>query len=427
VKPLLRFGLLILLAVVAGQSAVAYDYPLKDPYLATVIGTPSELQPKLPDKIDYALLDLTVFPERKIPDVFYYQSQFRYSLTYQKVEAPLIFVIAGTGANFYSSNMIFFQKVFYQAGYHVICLSSPTSMNFITTASRTSLPGNILEDARDLYRVMELAWQQVKGRIKVSEFYLTGYSLGGAEAAFVSKLDEERGSFNFKKVLVINPPVSLYSSAKILDQMLLAALPGGLRDWSQWFNRILEAFGEFYETMGRIEISQDYLYDVYSTIYRDKEPKRENLATMIGTVFRISSNNMVFTSDVMTNAGVVVPKNLELGAADSLYDYFRVTSTMTFVDYFHELLFPFYKAKQPQLTEQRAIQIDSMHHIENYLRTSPKIGLMGNEDDLILSPEDVAFLKDVFGSRARIYPHGGHCGNMNYKENVADMLNFFRN
>jgi hypothetical protein len=405
---------------------MAYDYPLKDPYLATVIGTPTQYRPELPDKIDYEMLGLTVFPERDIPDVFFYQSEFRYSLTYQKVKAPLIFVIAGTGSSFYSPNMIFFQKVFYQAGYHVICLSSPTSMNFITTASRTSLPGNIIEDARDLYRVMEMAWEQVKGRIEVTEFYLTGYSLGGAEAAFVSRLDEERGSFNFKKVLVINPPVSLYDSAKILDEMLLAALPDGLQNWSQWFKTTLEAFGEFYKTMGRVDISHDYLYDIYRTIFRGKEPKRENLATMIGTVFRISSNSMVFTSDVMTNAGVIVPKNVELGSADSLYDYFRVTSTMSFVDYFEALLFPYYQAKYPELTERLAIEIVSMRHIEEYLRTSPKIGLMGTEDDPILSPEDVAFLKDVFGSRAKIYPTGGHCGNMSYRENVADMLNFFR-
>jgi hypothetical protein len=128
----------------------------------------------------------------------------------------------------------------------------------------------------------------------------------------------------------------------------------------------------------------------------------------------------------MTNAGVIVPENLEPGAADSLYDYFRLTSTMTFVDYFEELLFPFYKAKYPELTEGLAIEIVSMRHIEDYLRTSPKIGLMGNEDDPILTPEDVAFLKDVFGSRAKLYPFGGHCGNMSYRENVADMLNFFR-
>jgi hypothetical protein len=427
VKRLLRFTLLFLLLGGGWSHGLAYDYPLKDPYLATVIGTPTELQPTLPEKIDYKMMSFKVFPERVIPDVFWYQREFRYSLTYQKGEAPLIFVIAGTGSSFYSSNMIFFQKAFYQAGFHVICLSSPTHMNFITTASETSLPGNIFEDARDLYRVMTMAWEQVKSRIKVSEFYLTGYSLGASEAAFVSKLDEERHTFNFKKVLMINPAVSLYSSAKILDEMLLRALPGGLDDWSDWVHRILGRFAEFYKTMGYINLSHDYLYDVYRTFYKTRQPQQENLATMIGTAFRISSQSMIFTSDVMTNAGVIVPKNRVLGSADSLTDYYKVVGQTTFVDYFDELLFPYYKAKNPTLTPDWAIAVDSLRAIDGYLRSTPKIHLMGNEDDLILSPRDLAYLKEAFGSRAKIYPYGGHCGNMSYRENVAYMINFFRN
>jgi hypothetical protein len=424
-----RFSWLLFFIFLLGgawSQANAYDYPLKDPYVATIIGTPSEFQPKLPQKIDYKMLSFKVFPERVVPSVFWYQRDFRYSLTYQKGEAPLIFVIAGTGSTFYSSNMIFFQKIFYQAGFHVICLPSPTSMNFITTASATSLPGNIIADAADLYRVMTMAWEQVKDRIKVSEFYLTGYSLGASEAAFVAKLDEEKRVFNFKKVLMINPAVNLYSSAKILDQMFLRALPGGLKDFNDWLNRTLGRFAEFYKEMGYIDLSHDWLYDVYKTNFKTQSPKQENLATMIGFAFRISSNNMVFTSDVMTNAGLIVPKNLVLGSADSLYEYFRATSTTTFVDYFDELLFPYYKAKYPELTQERAIEIVSLHNIQAYLEKSPKIGLMGNEDDLILTPQDLNFLKYVFGSRAKLYPYGGHCGNMSYTENVDYMLNFFK-
>jgi predicted alpha/beta-fold hydrolase len=279
-----RFSWFLFFTFIMGGAwcqADAYDYPLKDPYLATVIGTPSEFQPKLPEKIDYQMLSFKVFPEREIPGVFWYQREFRYSLTYQKGAAPLIFVIAGTGSSFYSSSMIFFQRIFYQAGFHVICLSSPTSMNFITTASATCLPGNSIADAVDLYRVMTMAWQQVKDRIKVSEFYLTGYSLGASEAAFVSYVDEQKRGFNFKKVLMINPAVSLYSSAKILDGMILRALPGGLKDFNDWLNRVLGRFGEFYKEMGYIDLSHDWLYDIYKTQFKTQSPKQENLATMI--------------------------------------------------------------------------------------------------------------------------------------------------
>lgn len=72
---------------------------------------------------------------------------------------------------------------------------------------------------------MRLAWLEHQSDVQVTEFYLTGYSLGAAQAAFVSKLDEEQGDFHFKKVLMINPPVSLYTSTSILDDMLAKNIP----------------------------------------------------------------------------------------------------------------------------------------------------------------------------------------------------------
>jgi predicted alpha/beta-fold hydrolase len=183
--------LVLICAVIVGFSgtpAAAYDYKVDDPYVATIVGTPEVLEwDKLPKKVDYELLGLKVFPDRPMPDVFWYQREFLYTLSYQKQAAPLIFVIAGTGSSFYATSMTFLQKAFWGAGFHVICLSSPTHMNFITMASATCVPGNIAEDSQDLYRVMTKAWEQVKDRIKVSEFYLTGYSLGASQAAFVSK------------------------------------------------------------------------------------------------------------------------------------------------------------------------------------------------------------------------------------------------
>mgnify|MGYP000042925780 CR=1 FL=1 len=36
------------------------------------------------------------------------------------------------------------------------------------------------------------------------------------------------------------------------------------------------------------------------------------------------------------------------------------------------------------------------------------------------------FLRKVFGDRLTLYPHGGHCGNLNYRVNSDAMLEFFR-
>lgn len=401
----------------------AYDYPFANPYVATVIGTPAQYGAPLPEKIEIKQLELKVSEDRKVPDVFWYQDALRYSLAYQKEKAPLIFVIAGTGASYSTANMQLLQKVFYRAGFHVISLSSPTHPNFIVTASTSGVPGDIVDDSRDLYHVMERAWQQVKHRIEVSEFYLTGYSLGGAQAAFIAQLDDEKGLFNFKKVLMINPPVSLYNSAEILDEMMVKNIPGGMDGFDAFFKEMMGEFSEIYRVMGYIDLSDEFLY----AVYKKRPPKEENLAAFIGLVFRLSSTNMVFTSDVMSNAGLIVPKNRVLSSADSLTDYFKVTTRTSFIDYFNELFYPYFRSRQPDVTQQALIEQASLESIEDYLKATKKISLVTNEDDFILAPGELDFFRQIFQHRAKIYPTGGHCGNMGYKDNIEHMISLFEN
>jgi hypothetical protein len=413
---------LVSLTSLAWAQDQPYEYPIVNPYEATVIGTPDLFKAPLPEKIAVETLDITVFGDREIPDVFWYWDTFRYSLAYQKGRAPLIFIVAGTGASYNSANMVLLQKTFHKAGFHVINLSSPTHPEFIVSASATQIPGNILDDTRDLYRVMELAWHQVKDRIEVSEFYLTGYSLGGAQSAFLAKLDDERRQFNFKKVLMINPPVSLYNSVNILDTLLEENIPGGLDHFNEFFENMMNKFSKLYKRMGAVDFQGDFLYDVYKL----EPPEEDTLKTLIGLSFRLSSSNMLFTSDVVTNTGYIKPKNLVLSTADSTTDYSKVCWRTSFLDYFNEMFYPFFRARQPGLSKQALIDSVSLKSIEDYLRNTKTIGLVHNEDDIILAPGEIDFFRQVFGSRAKIYPNGGHCGNMIYIENVDYMINFFK-
>jgi predicted alpha/beta-fold hydrolase len=421
-KPLFILLCLAALASTGWGDELPYEYPIVNPYEATVIGTPDFARPELPEKIRVETLDMTVFGDRETPDVFWYWDTFRYSLAFQKGRAPLIFIVAGTGASYNSANMILLQKVFYKAGFHVINLSSPTSADFIAGASATQIPGNIGDDTRDLYRVMQLAWSQVKERIEVSEFYLTGYSLGGAQSAFLAKLDDERLLFNFKKVLLINPPVSLYNSARILDDMLDKNIPGGPDHVNDFFDRMMQKLSRGYKRMGAMDFSGNFLYDIYKFETLD----RESMEALIGLSFRLSSSNMIFTSDVVTNTGYIKPKNLVLTVADSTTDYYKVCMRTSFLDYFSEMFYPFFHARQPDLSKQALVDGLSLKSIEGYLKNTKKIGLVHNEDDIILAPGEIDFFREVFGSRAKIYPNGGHCGNMLYIENVDYMINFFK-
>jgi pimeloyl-ACP methyl ester carboxylesterase len=407
-------------ALAVGSS---YDYPFTNPYVATVVGTPLAHRAPLPERIPEQELELTVFPDRTLPSLLWYDRRLRYSLVYQKGKAPLVFVIGGAGASYQADRTRLLQKVLFQAGFHVLALPSPTHPNFIASASQTQMPGYLEEDAQDLYRVMQLAWRQVREEIEVSAFSLAGYSLGATQAAFVAKLDEEKKAFNFSKVLLINPVVSLYHSATRLDKLLAQNLRGGMDNLNSFVDEVFNDFSAAYKHGSFVNLSSDFLY----AAYRESRPSNVKLAALIGLVYRFSLANMAFTSDVLTNAGYIKPKNLMLTVTDSLTDFFKVAIHVSFLDYFHDLLVPYLQSREPRLTEEALIDKLSLKSIGDYLRRTQGVVLMTNADDIILAPQEVEYLRQVFRSRAKIYPHGGHLGNMGYRENVADMLRFLSN
>ena len=416
----LLFSAYISTAAWAGEEP--YFFPFVNAYEATVMESPPAYEAKLPEKVPTRVFKVRPFPQRDIPEVFWYQDGLRCSLVYQKQRAPLVFIIAGTGARYNSPKMVTMQKALYQGGFHVISITSPTYLDFVVNASTTMVPGHLVEDARDLYRVMEMAWQKVQQDIDVSAFHLTGYSLGGIQSAFVSLLDKEIKSFNFERVLLINPPVNLFNSVSILDKMLAENVPGGIDNFDDFVQDIMEKFAAVSKKLGYVEFSSDYLYRVYK-----KYPPREDfLATLIGFSFRLSSSSLIFAADVMNGGGYVVPKNAGLSNSTSLTPYGNVLFRTGFTDYFHEYFYPYFRAREPGLAEQELIDRLSLQSIEAFLRSDKNIGLMTNEDDIILAPGEVEYLRDVFGNRARIYPTGGHCGNMNHPVNVVDMVNFFK-
>ena len=411
---------LLLLASVAAATATVedYGYPVHDRFVATVIGTPEGYEANLPKEIPFKKRRLNVFPERQLPDVIWYGQEMIYSEALQSRPAPLIFLIAGTGAAHNGAKNVNMAKAFYKAGFHVVSLSSPTYPNFVSAASSTGVVGDAQRDAADLYRVMEMIWSRLDGKIEATSFNLTGYSLGAFNSAYVAKLDEDRKTFNFRKVLLINPPVSLYNSISLLDRMT-ENIPGGEDNFNEFFDKLVEGFSKVYKDQD--EIGGDFLYQAYKAM----DLKDEELAALVGVSFRISSASLVFTSDVMTDYGYVKPKGLELDRYADLTEYNEVLSRLGFTDYYHDFFYPYYKDENPNLTRDQFIATASLIEIADYLRNSPKISVMHNQDDIILEPGEVNFFNEVFGDRATIYPHGGHCGNINYRDNVAHMVSTF--
>ena len=397
----------------------SYSYPYDNPYEASVIGLPPKLEVQLPAAVPTREFTLKVFPEREIPEVFWWEDGLVCSLVYQDHPARLVFVVGGAGARYDAPTTVKLQRLLYQAGFHVIGITSPSHMDFVVNAS-ANFPGDAFGDARDLYRVMRLASEQVRKKIDISSFALTGYSLGAFNAAFLAQLDAEEKQFNFARVLLINPPVNLYTSASTLDQLLVDHIPGGMDKLDDWFRSVLGHVLAVSRQMARTELSGDFLYNVYQSLPRDQQ----NLEALIGLAYRMSAAHMIFTADVMNGGGYIIPTQARLTNSTSLTRYAMVAYHTRFVDYFNDVLLPHLQKEEPGLTRQALLERLSLRRLEPYLRSTDAVGLVTNADDIILGPGELQYLEDVFGTRAHIFPTGGHLGNVFHPQVARAIVGF---
>lgn len=424
---LLLLGLLLPLQTLLAAVPAGYTFPITDPYAATVIGTPLEYRAALPEKIPVDVYSID--NNTKMPDVFWYNDGLKFSAALQDDPAPLVFNIAGTGAAYNSAKNVQVQLALYQAGFHVINLSSPTHLNFLLSASSSHMPGYAPDDAKDIYRVMQQAYDMVKDDISVTEFHITGYSLGAMHAAFVAKIDQQEKKFNIQKVFMINPPVNLYNSVVILDKLFTDNMPivDGRSNPGVFLDQVITSLGESYEPNKGMRLDSDFLYTVYKEKRAGDDFKENTTAEgLIGFSFRLTSSAMVFASDVMTQAAYIVPKGKTFTRSEHLGYYARASAAVTFEEYINDLLIPNLIAKYPNKTRADVIHETSLQSIESFMKNNTNIQITSNRDEIILAPGELAYLENLMGNRITVYPDGGHCGNMIDKFSVNHMVAFFK-
>ena len=440
-KPLIHHYLtaisLLLLTMLNAQAkpvSADYQFPLHNPFEATIAGTPSALRPALPDDADIKQRDysLRLRPEREysLPSNFWPVKTFRYRLAKQSGPAPLIFIIAGTGAHYSNSTMEYLKKLFYGAGFHVAQISSPTAYDFMVGASPYATPGYSPQDARDLYSVMQAIKKQ-QDDLEVTDWHLTGYSLGGLQAAFVSHLDEQKQAFNFKRVLLLNPPVNLYTSVNNLNKLVNTQVLDAA-ETRTFYQLLLEKLTNHFNNKGRFDFDEAMLFELQNSSQRLTE---NELAMLIGSMFRFIAADINFTSDLINRRGMITPIQKKIYDGTNLTPFFKQALMCDFECYIDKQLLPLWRVhfKGPLNPEATAdeddletlIQATSLYALKDYLASNTKIGAMHNADDIILGTGDIRFLKEHLGERFILYPYGGHLGNLNFRDNAADILEFF--
>ncbi|MEG1582821.1 MAG: serine/threonine protein kinase [Cetobacterium sp.] len=415
-KRYLNFIFIFLLSI---SLYAEYDFPMKNPYVATIIGSSKIMTEGIPESVPTKEYQIQLERSKRIPDNLWYEKGFKFSLSKQKGNAPLIYILSGTGSAYNSVRTKNFQRIFYKAGYHVLTVTSVFNSNFVLNVSNSQVPGVLIQDGLDLYNVMKDMLDKVKkeDRLQIDNIYLMGYSMGATHSAVLSYLDSVGKDFNFKRVYMVNPSINLYYSAKVLDDML----DKNIENKAEIGKVVNEVIDEVKKNISPtdLEITEESIY----SIFEKHELSDKKMETLIGLAFNLTSVDLNYVVDQIN--GTHVYSKQTPGKFTNMYPYFEAINFADFSDYLEKLAYPYYlKILGGNLKFNDMIKYGNLRIIGDYLKNEKKIVVVTNEDDFILSPKDKKFIKETFKERSLIYPYGGHCGNMFYQTNVDKMLEY---
>jgi pimeloyl-ACP methyl ester carboxylesterase len=350
--------------------------------------------------------------------VFWFNRKLRVWFSAQDKPAPLAIVISGTGSDGNTAKLSVLRGALYGAGYHVLTMPSPTFPGFIVSTSSTGVAGDLMQDGQDLYAAMQQIIHHLPRKVKITDIDVLGYSLGGANAAIVKSIDAKEGRLKIHRVVMIDPPVSLFSSIGRLDKLFAASIGTGDDAIDNLYRQLYAELANLYRASDRVEIDEDFILGAAAAALKtDAE-----FSAAIALSFRIDLVNVFFAGDLYAGTGVVVDPKNPPKVSDSLEETQRILRNMPFSEYFTKVFAPYYLKRRPNATAATLIADNRLDIIGDALRNDPDYYAQANSDDLILDRQELAWLRHTLGSKIVVYDHGGHLGNIGERQQISDML-----
>jgi len=385
---------------------------------ATVYGTPPQDIAPLPQTVPLKEINIALPWARPLPQVLWFDRRLRVWLSLQDKPAPLVIVIAGTGSDGNSASQSRLRAILYGAGYHVLTMPSPTFPRFIAAASSTGVVGDLRQDGRDLYAAAQAVLAHLPSKAQVTDIHIIGYSLGGANAAVVKSLDATEHHLNIHRAVMINPPVSLFSSLDRLDRLFAQSIGPGEEDLEQLYRRLYARLANYYRATEQMHVETTDMYAAIAAVLHTDT----DFQAAIALTFRLDLMNMFYGGDLYAGTGVVLDPKHPPTASDSTDAIGRELRARSFSDYFDHVFVPYYLAHRPGATRESLIAENRLEIIGPTLHSNPDYYALTNADDLILDASELAWLRDTFGERIVVYPNGGHLGNLGARQQAADLL-----
>lgn len=316
----------------------------------------------------------------------------------QPEPAPVVYISPGLTSHRLSSMSIGLAEQLYRNGYSVVSTTSVFHPEFMSMTSSAALPVYPTADSQDLWQgITETDRALVKkfpGRF--TKRAMLGTSMGGfmtLRIAADEKKQSDSGLITFDRYVAINMPVNLTHGFKELDSYANAPLKWPEAERQQRINNTLHKVS--YSLLSKTAPAQPVMFDGDESKY------------LIGLAFRVALRDIIYDSQSRNNFGVLqtpISSWHREPVYDEIMDY-------SFNDYFERFAVPYYQQKGIGANKlERDVDLRSQ---ESKLRAQSKVHVITNQNDFLLQPKDLSWLRSTFpASRLTVFPEGGHLGNI---------------
>jgi pimeloyl-ACP methyl ester carboxylesterase len=218
----------------------------------------------------------------------------------------------------------------------------------------------------------------------------------GVKEVRIDPVTNQLPLIQFERVVAINTPVQMAQGISKLDEFYRAPL-----SWPD-----AERADDLENTFLKVAaLSKLTLTPRSSLPFSAVESK-----FLIGLTFRLILRDMIYSSQQRNNQGVL-QQPIRNFRRDPVYQEILQYS---YQDYFEKFVIPYYQTRG--LASPAAETMEKAGDLRTYdagLRANPNIRIIVNENDFLLTDEDLAWLHATFGpEQLTVFAQGGHLGNL---------------
>jgi ABC-type transporter lipoprotein component MlaA/pimeloyl-ACP methyl ester carboxylesterase len=354
----------------------------------------------------------------------------KFTFWLQPGKANVVYIIPGLGGHRLSQPSLALAELVFKNGFSAVVVSSPFNSEFMEHASTAALPAYLPVDGNDLHAALTAIDHQLHQAYpnRLGNKGLMGYSMGALETLYIATVEptnrytvvtgghawlmhqgkagvkemriapvtNQLPLLQFDRFVAINTPVRMAQGISKLDEFYRAPLAWPAAERS---NDVQNTF------LKVAALSRSTLTPQTTLPFSAIESK-----FLIGLTFRLALRDIIYSSQQRNNQGVLHHR-IDNFRRDPVYQEILQYS---YQDYYDKFAAPYYSTRN--IGSPTALAMEKAGDLRTYetnLQANPDIRVIVNQNDFLLTEEDLAWLHATFATnRLTVFDKGGHLGNL---------------